>query len=125
MSKRARRSHATYPFVALNAEGPNFVDRKLEAFCGVAVPAGHGLVLLDADGAQVAFGSIAANAATLRKILESAAECAAAEAERASGAEAAAEAGSLRVFLAPSREAFTVPLEFHDGGFRPATCARG
>ena len=125
MSKRARRSHATYPFVALNAEGPNFVDRKLEAFCGVAVPAGHGLVLLDADGAQVAFGSIAANAATLRKILESAAECAAAAAERASGAEAAAEAGSLRVFLAPSREAFTVPLEFHDDGFRPATCARG
>ena len=48
MSKRARRSHATYPFVALNAEGPNFVDRKLEAFCGVAVPTGHGLVLLDA-----------------------------------------------------------------------------
>ena len=76
MSKRARRSHATYPFVGVNAHGPNFADRELEAFCGVDVPAGHGLVLLDADGAQVAFRSLSAaaasrcpaHAATLRKI---------------------------------------------------------
>lgn len=126
MSKRARRSHATYPFVGVNAHGPNFADRELDAFCGVDVPAGHGLVLLDADGAQVAFRSLSAgasgrspaHAATLRKIRESAAECALGGAERA-------EASGMRVFLAPASEAFTIPLEARDGGFAPATCARG
>ena len=126
MSKRARRSQATYPFVGVNARGPNFADRELEAFCGVDVPAGHGLVLLDADGEQVAFRSLSAaaagrspaHAATLRKIRESAAEC-------ALGAERAEAAEGMRVFLAPASEAFTVPLEARDGGFAPATCARG
>jgi len=125
-SKRARRSQATYPFVGLNAEGPNFADIELLAFCGVSVPHGHGLVLLDAEGAQVPFRSLQAqapcrapaHAATLRLVRESAAECA---------GERPADRGSqaLRVFLVRDSAAFTIPLELHDEGFAPATCARG
>jgi hypothetical protein len=126
--KRARRTHATYPFVGLNSDGPNFADIELLAFCGVSVPRGHGLVLLDAEGAQVPFRTLQAqatcrapaHAATLRLVRESAAECAAEPpADRGSGLQA------LRVFLVRDSAAFTIPMEIRADGFAPATCARG
>jgi hypothetical protein len=124
--KRARRTLATYPYVGLNLEGPNFADKDLLAFCGVSVPHGSGLILLDASGAQVPFRALGARSACrapshtamLHEIRASAAECATDETRHVGE-------GALRVFLVRDAEAFTVPLELHVDGFKPATCARG
>ena len=119
MSKRARRSHATYPFVTLNAQGPNFADHELLAFCGVSVPPDHGLILLDAAGAQVPFNTLPVRDYGIR---ESAAECVA---ERSLGPRPASRGSrELRVYLVPAKS-FTVPLELTADGFAPATCSRG
>lgn len=128
--KRARRSHTTYPFVGRNVEGPNYADKELLAFCGVRVPPGTGLILLDADGAQVPFRAIAAaptgraqsHSAALGYIRASAAECVADGPRDADGPRAA---GGLRVYLVRDSDAFTVPLELGDDGLAPAACARG
>ena len=125
-SKRARRTQATYPFVGLNVDGPNFADQELLAFCGVSVPPGHGLILLDSDGAQVPFSALSAGTAgrapshssMLHEIRASAAEC-------VGQGPSDREARAMRVYLVPASRSFTVPLELHADGFAPATCPRG
>ena len=84
------------------------------------MPPGTGLILLDADGAQVPFRTLSTFSPLCAAIRESAAAVELGQ-EPGQGPGKEPSERQLRVYLVPASESFTVPLELHADGFAPGT----